>query len=164
MLTKQYLLDSNCFIQGARYYPQDIFPSFWTNIKKLIDNNTIVIHETVLDELYENKDDLTAWLKTVPSFEKVTISEDVLKKYVEIDEWVRNPKQNYTSEAISNFENNKKADAWICAQCAVDGYILVTNEKFSNAISNVKIPKVCKEFDIPCMSMFDFMRIQKFIF
>ena len=164
MLEKCYLLDTNFFIQACRYYPQDIFPSFWDRLQQVIEDGTIVIHETVLEEIFKNEDELTKWIKSTPKFKKVKINELIFSKYLGMCEWARDPRQNYSQSAISEFEDNHRADAWICAECAVSGHILVTNEKYSNTRAKVKIPNVCQAFNIEYMSVFDFMRRQEFKF
>ncbi len=164
MLDKRYLLDTNFFIQACRYYPQEIFPSFWNKLQQIIEDETIVIHETVLEEIFKNEDELTRWIKNTPHFKKVKISEVAFNKYLEMCDWVSNPQQDYLQSAISAFKDNHNADAWICAECAVSGHILVTNEKYGNSRSNVKIPNVCQAFGIEYMSVFDFMREQGFKF
>ena len=164
MLSKQYLFDTNCFVIPGRYYLQDIFPSFWQKLQQLIENHTVVVHETVLQEILPYKDELANWLENVPNYEPVKMNKKVLAKFIELSKWARSSEQNYTAQAISYFESNDKADAWICAQCAVSGYVLVTNEKSSNSPANVKIPNVCEAFGITYISMFDFMREQNFKF
>lgn len=92
------------------------------------------------------------------------ISEKAFNKYLELCAWAKDPRQGYSQAAIATFEDNHHADAWICAECAVSGFVLVTNERRSNTPNNVKIPNVCDAFQIECMSVFDFMRLKNFKF
>lgn len=163
-MNKRYLLDTNFLIQAERYYPQDIFPSFWSKFRELIEDETVALHVTVLEEIYKNEDDLSDWMKSVPKFTPIDISEKAFNKYLELCAWAKNPQQGYTQSAIATFEDNHHADAWICAECAVSGFVLVSNEKFSNTPNNVKIPNVCEAFQIEYLSSFDFMRLKGFRF
>ena len=67
--------------------------------------------------------------------------------------------------AISRFQQNieqkkllrggKVADAFVIARAACEGRTVVTGEVMKpNA---VKIPNICKHFDVPCMSLAEFM-------
>lgn len=163
-MDKRYLVDTNFLVQAERYYPQDIFPSFWERLRENIEDGTIALHVTVLEEVYKNEDDLADWMKSVPKFTPVEISEKAFNKYLELCAWAKDPRQGYSQAAIATFEDNHHADAWICAECAVSGFVLVTNERRSNTPNNVKIPNVCDAFQIECMSVFDFMRLKNFKF
>ena len=57
-MDKRYLVDTNFLVQAERYYPQDIFPSFWERLRENIEDETIALHVTVLEEVYKNEDDL----------------------------------------------------------------------------------------------------------
>ena len=86
---------------------------------------------------------------------------EVLDIYLNMIDW---SKRIYDEEAINEFKQTKRADAMICAQCARDNFVMVTNEKFSNSKKKVKIPNVCREFDIECMDSFEFFRKFNFKF
>jgi hypothetical protein len=59
-----YSFDSSAFIQPhRRYYPFDVFPSFWRHLERLIAEGSILATEIVRDELEQKDDELTAWAK-----------------------------------------------------------------------------------------------------
>ncbi len=160
----KYLLDSNFWINAGNYYPQDLFPSFWSSMESLIQAGEVVIHQTVLDEIDRKQDQISEWIHSVEGWKPVPISEEALKQYLACCSWVEEEKQGYTKEAIDEFEQNSRADAWICATAAVSGFVLVTNETKSNSPKHVKIPNVCSAFNIKCMTNLDFMRLMRFSF
>lgn len=88
-MDKRYLVDTNFLVQAERYYPQDIFPSFWERLRENIEDETIALHVTVLEEVYKNEDDLADWMKSVPKFTPVEISEKAFNKYLELCAWAR---------------------------------------------------------------------------
>ena len=92
------------------------------------------------------------------------VSESALEKYLECCQWAEEEDQGYARCAIEDFKKNDRADAWICAEAAVSGFTIVTNEKRSNSPNVVKIPNVCNAFDIDYMSNFDYMRLKEFSF
>lgn len=89
-------------------------------------------------------------------------SKNILPDYLEIIDWAKNA--GYTKEAIAEFENQSRADAWLCAEAKLNNYVLVTNEVSSNSKNKIKIPNVCDQFNIDCIDNFEFMRNFNFIF
>ena len=159
-----YLLDSNFWINAGNYYPPDLFPSFWSSMESLIKSGDVIIHQTVQEEIDRREDFVSSWLHGIDGYKAMPVSEAALEKYLECCKWVENPMQRYTEGAISEFEQNSRADAWICAEAAASDLTVVSAEKQSNTQNKVKIPNVCIAFDIKFLSNFDFMRSQKFSF
>lgn len=63
----------------------------------------------------------------------------------------------YTESAKRAFAD--KADSWLCALALAYGYVITTQEDYKPGAKNVvKIPNVCKEFNIPCINLLQFMR------
>lgn len=58
-----YIIDSCSLIDLNRHNPLDVFPSLWKRIKELIDANMLISHIEVLNEITQQDDTLTAWLK-----------------------------------------------------------------------------------------------------
>lgn len=160
----KYLLDSNYWINAGNFYPQDLFPSFWDSMEDLVRAGVVIVHQTVLDEIDRREDRVSEWLHSVEGLSPMPISEEAFKQYLDCCNWVENEDQGYTREAIDEFEQNSRADAWICASAAVSNLVLVTDEKKSNSPNHVKIPNVCSAFDIDCMTNLDFMREMGFSF
>lgn len=160
----KYLLDSNYWINAGNFYPQDLFPSFWNSMENLMLTGAVVIHQTVLDEINRREDTVSKWLHSVEGLDPMPISEETFNQYLVCCNWVEREEQGYTRAAIDEFEQNSRADAWICAAAAVSDLILVTDEKKSNSPNHVKIPNVCSAFNIPCMTNLDFMREMRFSF
>jgi hypothetical protein len=62
-----YSFDSSAFIQPyRRYYPFDVFPSFWRHLEKLIAEGAVAATEIVRDEIEQKDDELTSWVKNQP--------------------------------------------------------------------------------------------------
>lgn len=160
----RYLLDSNYWINAENYYPIDIFPSFWERMKTLIESGEVVVHQTVLEEIDRKERAASDWLHAVAGDVIMPITEDTLAKYVDVCRWAEDQAQNYKKEAIDEFEQNDRADAWICAEASASELLIVTNEKKLNSPNKVKIPNVCEAFGIEYMANLDFMRKQGFSF
>ncbi len=160
----RYLLDSNYWINAGHYYPRDIFPSFWKEMESLVKSGGVVVHQTVLDELDRKDDEISAWMCSIAGHQVMPISEAAFAKYLECCQWAEDPSLGYEQSAIDEFEENSRADAWICAEACVSDLTIVTDERRSNSIKKIKIPNVCAAFDVSCISNFEFMRNESFCF
>lgn len=154
----KYIVDANIFITAHRQrYPFDIAPSFW---KQLVDKagDKIIIIEKVEDELLRGNDELKEWYNRENSnFTVLKIPEqEVIKSYGEIINSVNVNKQ-YKQSAKDEFASI--ADSWLCAYALAYDATIVTLEVYQAAAKKrVKIPNVCKEFDIRYIDMLKFMR------
>lgn len=52
-----------------------------------------------------------------------------------------------------------KADPWLIAKAMSIGAIVVTQEGLVNpSSSKVKVPNICREFQVPCINAYDLLR------
>jgi len=64
----EYCLDTSGIIDAwVRSYPQDAFPTFWTNVDCMIGNGSLICPDEVLNELEKQADDLHEWAKQRPA-------------------------------------------------------------------------------------------------
>lgn len=159
----RFLIDTNVLIQSSHTIPQDIFPSFWERLASSFVSGDAVMHESVFNELEAHKDELLDWMQERNQIACMSISKQAAMRYVEICEWA-NSSHQYTAEAKRVFTDSARADAWLCAEADISGFVLVSHEKRSNSTSKIKIPNVCAEFGIDCVDGFEFMRRPKFRF
>jgi hypothetical protein len=62
---RKYVVDSNFFIQARRdNYPLDIAFSFWSRVRQLAANGTIISIDKARNELYDKNDALENWCRT----------------------------------------------------------------------------------------------------
>lgn len=160
----RYLIDSNFWIDARRFYPIDIFPSFWDNMQNLIEGNIAIIHQSVFEEITRKEDFITTWLRSFKGYEVMPISDSAFEKFLEFCTWAKDAKQGFTNFAIDQFEQSNRADAWLCSEAATSNLIIVTAETPSNSLNKIKIPNVCKAFNINYVDNFDFMRTHNFVF
>ena len=153
----KYVLDTNVFIEAKRrYYAFDLCPGFW---KSLLYHNSIGNLESidrVRKELLEGKDNLAAWSKKTTSLFSSTESEPVTTAYRSILQWVQ------SQDRFSNFEKSRFADdvdAWVIAYAKANNVVVATEEKSAPySHKEIKIPDVCKHFNIKCIDTFDMLR------
>ena len=155
-----YLLDTNIFIQANKIqYPFDIFPGFWEWLERDITDGLIHSIEPVYVELMKGNDDLKDWVdryKYTDCFLKVE-DIDTQKAYRDIAKWVYSPDLGYTDTAISEFFN--VADSWLIAKAISTDSSIVTLERYDpNIKRRIKIPNVCKQFDVEYINTIDLLR------
>lgn len=140
----------------------DLFPSFWSEMGRLLESGVTVLHQTVLDELKRHKDLLVPWIAGLDGVKPFATSDEAIGCYNDVCAWAED--QTYTRLAIREFETDTRADAWLCAEALASGMTIVTYETHSNSANRVKIPDVCAGLGIECMGGFDFMRMRGFRF
>ena len=158
----RYLLDSNFLIQSEHTIPMDIFTGFWAKLAGLLETGDAVLHDTVYSELKVKKDDLVIWIDNNKKIKCMPTSGNALAEHLAMCSWAK--RQGYTRDAVRDFSDPNRADAWLCAEAKVSGLSLVTYEKRGASIHKVKIPNVCDAFNITCINGYDFMRATGFAF
>lgn len=159
-----YLLDSNIYINFYdRYYKIDFFPTFWDKLTKIL-NEKVVIPRIVIDENYQD-----LWLKDWLSsnYNKSYINQ---KKYSA--EWIEVLRYIATcvlyNDAVlaseKGWAHEKIADAWLIAIAKKENYTIVTDEIRNPNLNrihpskNAKIPDVCEQLGVRCISMNEFFK------
>lgn len=157
-----FLIDANTIIQSSqKYYAFDIAPGYWESLLTSAKQGKIISIDKVFKEIdkYEFEDDLKKWVKNDFHFAfKSTDNEQVLSNYsLVIKKAVDNPQ--YSGFAKAEFAAFERADAWLIAYAKTHGCLLVTDETFEpNIKRRVKIPNICKEFNIEYINTFEMIR------
>lgn len=128
-MSKKYALDANILISSHRqYYSYDFAPSFWNQLVEKGGRN-IVLVDWVRDEIYENDDWLSEWLKTNEKSFLVKNSDDdkVIECYTQIITAVVDS-ERYNESAKYVFAD--APDSWLCAHALANGYVVVTEESY----------------------------------
>jgi hypothetical protein len=146
-----YVADTNFFVQAHRaHYPLDIFPAFWRKIAELDERGVLVSIDKVKDELKDNKDALSAWIKDNLSATFFKDTASVLPQYARVTAWATAHPQ-YTTAAKAEFCDEAEADAWLAAFALANqpGAILLSHEKSQPDVKRkVKLPEVCTQFGL----------------
>jgi len=158
----KYVLDTNVFVQAHRkYYAFDIAPSFWDALVNFAKRGEIVSIDKVLDEIKrgEYDDELKRWaLNKFYKYFENTQYVNVVDSYKEIINWAQK-QQQYTPQAKDDFFKAENADPWVIAFAYAYNLIVVTQEAYNpNTQSKIKIPNVCKEFEIEYINTFELLR------
>lgn len=165
----QYCLDTNVYIEAHRsYYAFDIAPGFWNGLERLARELIVCSPMMVYDEILDGKrdDPLTLWAKEYKTVLFVDIDDDTQAFYSRIADWAE---QTYEPQHYQTFLRG--ADSWVIAYAAVHHRIVVTMEALKTENLNqdrriggrIKIPNVCRRFQIQYQDTFALMRDQKII-
>ena len=153
----RFCLDSNVFIQAKNGpYGMDIWPSFWTWLDRMLQEDTVVSSLLVYDEIARGKDELAEWVRD-PTRKDAFLppSLEVQEIFNDIVEYVTT--QQYPEYRFSEFLDG--ADPWIIAQAKVDNLIVVTHETLVPENSKkIKVPNICRQFDVEWMNVTQMLR------
>ena len=171
-----YLLDTNCFVSAWQlYYRRSFAPAFWAHLASLVDKGTVVILDSVYNEVVTGDDDLCRFLKQYkPVVQKP--DQNVLSAYAEVLQTVQiNIGKYYKETALQSWSAKSVADPWLIASAKVNNAIIVTQEE--SAINNItaahkagngslmksaKIPDVACMMGIQCINLYDFIETNGF--
>ncbi len=151
----KYLLDSNTYIQAKnQYYGMGFCPAYWDWLDNSFATGEVCSIEFIGREMQSGNDDLAAWVKARPAHFLPHDDEMTQTVYTDIVNFVMS--QNFDAAPRDFFLT--KGDPWLIAKAKVLGASVVTNEAtVSPATRKVKIPNVCRQFDVPCISAFDLL-------
>lgn len=162
---ERFLIDSNSFIAPFKlYYPFDLLPKFWEQLKRGIVEGKIVMLDMVKEELLKGDDELSVWVKDI---NKDIIlphkNTSIISNYAAVLNHVQTC-GFYKAKALTDWSKESSADPWLIAAAATYGFTIITFETRSgnldvrNQNSRAKIPDVSDEFGVKCESLFYLMR------
>lgn len=154
-----YILDKNIFLTLGNYYPKR-FPTIWERLNHLVQEKKLWSVKEVKREL------------------------DINCPFLYVEEWVtahkhifRNPTDGELRIVAEIFKNRHfqtlvkrqnllkglpVADPFIVASAKANRSLVVTQEKYAE--NGVKIPNVCKVFDVEYINMEQFLEKEKLLF
>lgn len=143
--------DTSAFVNPfRRYYPFDVFPSFWNHLEKLIADGSIIATEIVRDELEQKDDELTEWARNqsglfVPvDYEQQLAVAAVVNRF---PKWV-------DADSAKN-----QGDPFVVA-LAICAKLTVVSDEGNGSEAHPTIPFACGQMvpKVPHMRVVEFMR------
>lgn len=152
----RYLLDANTYIQAKnQYYGIDICPAYWDWLDLQFEQGMIASVDMIGRELKDGDDELAEWAKARPDHFIKNDDAETQKVFAQVVQSVM--AGDYNPGNRDNFL--AKADPWVIAKAKSIGATVVTNEAFVDTNARkVKVPNICKQFDVPCLNTFQFLR------
>ena len=149
-----FVFDTNILID-LKYYNPKVFKSLWNNLFSMLELNTIYSVPEVHNELSKTEDSLNEKWEAID--DKYGFFVDLSDKNNSHDYWNAMRKLEIF-EIFQKYGEDKPywADPYLISAAIVDGSTVVTNET-TNRHPKRKIPFICNELDIPCMTFDEFM-------
>jgi Domain of unknown function (DUF4411) len=150
-----YAFDNSPLSALFRNYYRKQFPTLWKKFDDMISANTIVSTREVLREIEDSSiGELRDWAAHNPDI--FPTPTNVEGQYVAKIFAVASFQANIEQQKL--YKGGHNADPFIIAKAATDGLTVVTMEKLKpNA---AKIPNICKHFNVPCMTLEEFMEAE----
>lgn len=154
-----YVIDTSSFIEVERFYP-DQFPSFWRDLDALADAGRLQSVSEVTKELVHQytRDHLAKWVTArdklfpTPAGAESKVVADIFK-VPGFSALVNHQKQ---------LKGGVVADPWVIARAVTLKGTVVAEE--SKDLNKVRIPKVCKHFNIPCVDLQGLMKQEGWVY
>ena len=152
----RYLLDSNTYIQAKnQYYGMDICPAYWDWLDQQFELGELGSIDFIGRELKDGNDELAEWAKNRPNHFIANDDAATQQQFMQIVNSVM--AGDYNAGNRDNFL--AKADPWIIAKAKSIGATVVSHEAhLISGTKKVKVPNICKEFEVPCISTFQLLR------
>lgn len=134
----------------------DFCPAFWDMIDKHTEDGSILILDQVHQELTKGESAVSEWIKERKNsgLIKKFHDDETQKEYKKIVDHIAG--DDYKPEVVAEFLSG--ADPWIIAACKAHQLVLVTKETYSESKKKVKIPNICREFDVEYIDDFEMIR------
>jgi hypothetical protein len=139
-------------------------PKFWSFIGRELVSNHIRLLDMVYDEINVGNDELSNWLSNITPLEPVNHrNQEIINNYSNILNYVQTSGL-YKSEALTGWSGITIADPWLIATAMLYNYTIITFENPNSGLNvkqpvkKVKIPDICKEFNVRCESLYYMMK------
>lgn len=153
-----YLLDANVLINANRdYYALDRVPEFWDWLLFMGEEDKVKIPVEVYEEIKDGKDLLGEWARTKDVKDLLLFKEEVDESLVAkvIDD-------GYSSDLTDDEVEKLGRDPFLVAYALIDPQerTVVSAEvsKPKRKRANRHLPDVCKDFSVPILNTFEFVR------
>ncbi len=152
----KYLLDANTYIQAKNlHYRMSFCPAYWDWHDQQFLTGILGSIDLVLDELKKGNDELADWASARTDHFVSVDDNETQEAFTEIAEFIAT--HNVWQEPhISGFLS--VADPWLIAKAISTDAIVVTHEILvPDNSTKVKIPNVCKAFDVTYLNTYQLL-------
>lgn len=152
-----YCVDTSAFMDAwVRWYPQELFPSLWTNVDSLIAEERLLSSEEVLHEIERKEgDSLYHWAK---EREAVFLPLDVDVQHHVSTVMSKHPR------LVDGRTGKSYADPFVIATAIANQSTVVTGERATGSLDRPKIPDVCRDLNIRCIGFTELIRHERWRF
>ena len=151
---KIYLVDTSVFIQIKNYFGLDVCEGFWEWLVVGNDEGKVFSVEKVAEELGKGNAELADWTKKLGPEFFLLPDQKVIESMRNVSNRVS--EQSYTQAAVRKFLDS--ADYYLVSCALACNGVVVTYEIVEKTENRVKIPNVCREFDIECIRPYEMLK------
>ena len=144
-----FCVDTSGWLDGwRRYYPRDVFPSLWQSVEERVNKGDIIASEEVYVEVQKKDDDLHEWMKQRKSM-LIPANESIQGRVTQI--------LGTYPRLVDTLKRRSQADPFVIATAAETRSVVVTGESVGTA-TRPRIPFVCQQLGIRCITFLDMIR------
>jgi len=147
----KYAIDTSAILDGhVRFYAPDVFPSVWEQIDDLISSGDLRSPEEVLRELAKKDDEVHKWARRREK-----------QLFVQLDTELQRAVTAILGKHVNLVKAQKTrsvADPFVIGLAQINSCAVVTAERASGSLNRPKIPDVCRDLGIECISLLELLR------
>jgi len=149
-----YSVDTSVFIEAwVRHYPPDVFPRVWERFENGIAHGKLKSVAEVYRELEQHGDELLDWAKQRRT------------KFIPLTTAIQRQAMRILAQfpSLAKADSTRRnADPFVIALAAEQGLTVVTYEP--SKPTKPRIPDVCQALEIPCITLVQLFRDEKWQF
>lgn len=151
-----YLLDANTYIHAKNlYYSFDFCPAYWDWLDKECAAGKIASIDMVANELTAGNDELVVWVKARSGHFLLCDDAETQSLVGVIAQDLM--QGSYNQQNRDDFLAG--ADPWIIAKAKIICATVVSHEaRTTQQGKKVKVPNVCQQYGVECISTFELLR------
>ena len=164
-----YCIDASAFIDLIHFNQPSNYPGVWDSIAELADNGRLIMYEEVKEECKDPA--IQPWLKDHNAIVRpfsLEINQSMLELQSDLDrdgQWMVDPNSNKDKAdpwvvAHAMAEDKREPDLFVAGLVKVVSHERITNKKKGK----VKIPDVCKRYNIECITFPELVRLEGWVF
>jgi hypothetical protein len=152
-----YSFDTSALIDGLeRYYPANIFDGLWQAVDSLISDGRFFASTEVWEEIKKKDESVKKWAE--PRRSDVFIDTDATTT-----KEVQKILDKFPRLVMSGGRRNR-ADPFVVAVASLRKATVVTGEGSDGTMNKPKIPYVCQQLNIPCVTFTEFISAEDWKF
>jgi hypothetical protein len=152
-----YSFDTSALIDGLeRYYPANIFDGLWQAVDSLISDGRFFASTEVWEEIKKKDESVKKWAE--PRRSDVFIDTDATTT-----KEVQKILDKFPRLVMSGGRRNR-ADPFVVAVASLRKATVVTGEGSDGTMNKPKIPFVCQQLNIPCVTFTEFISAEDWKF
>lgn len=152
-----YSADTSSLLSSLKsFYPIANFPRLWQQVDDLIRDGRFLISEEVAVEAQKHDDGAAEWVKARHAAIVVPTDNDVAAA-------VRGILGPYP-KLVKDMKNRNRADPFVIAVAQLRGAVVVTEENSRGSLDRPKIPLVCSELGLECITFYELIQREGWTF